>query len=122
MNDPLAEEIVQLRAATPGCAQVIHFNHAGASLPSQATLDAINAQLLREATIGPMEAGVEGARLQEEARHWAARLLGTDSAAIAFTGSGSAAWGTWPSVPWGTGTRATGSWWGGMSGVATWPA
>ena len=93
MNDPLAEEIVQLRAATPGCAQVIHFNHAGASLPSQATLDAINAQLLREATIGPMEAGVEGARLQEQARHWAARLLGTDSAAIAFTSSGSAAWG-----------------------------
>jgi len=93
MNDLLVDEIVRLRAATPGCARVIHFNHAGASLPSQATLDAINAQLLREATIGPMEAGVEGARLQEEARHWAARLLGTDSAAIAFTGSGSAAWG-----------------------------
>ncbi|WP_248806009.1 aminotransferase class V-fold PLP-dependent enzyme [Pseudomonas sp. MWU13-2100] len=93
MNVPLAEEILQLRAATPGCARMIHFNHAGASLPSQATLDAISAQLQREATIGPMEAAIEGTRLQEEARHWAARLLGTDSAAIAFTSSGSAAWG-----------------------------
>ncbi|NWD73233.1 aminotransferase class V-fold PLP-dependent enzyme [Pseudomonas gingeri] len=93
MNDPLADEIVRLRAATPGCARVIHFNHAGASLPSQATLDAISAQLLREANIGPMEAAVEGARLQEQARQWAAQLLGTESAAIAFTSSGSAAWG-----------------------------
>jgi len=93
MSDILADELARLRAATPGCARVIHFNHAGASLPSQATLDVITTQLLREATMGPMEAAVEGARLQEEARQWAARLLGTESAAIAFTSSGSAAWG-----------------------------
>lgn len=92
MSNMLDDQIAHLRAATPGCARVIHFNHAGASLPSQATLDAITAQLLREATIGPMEASVEGTRLQEEARQRAAQLLGTDSAAIAFTSSGSAAW------------------------------
>ena len=37
-----------LRAATPGTRTTVHFNHAGASLPSTATLDAIQAHLRRE--------------------------------------------------------------------------
>ncbi|NVZ27537.1 aminotransferase class V-fold PLP-dependent enzyme [Pseudomonas gingeri] len=85
-------EIARLRAATPGCARVIHFNHAGASLPSQATLDAMTGQLQLEASLGPMEAGVHGARLEEQARQAAAQLLNADTDSIAFASSGSAAW------------------------------
>ena len=49
-------QIQHLREATPGCQSgLVHFNHAGASLPSQATLDAIIEQLQREARDGPME-------------------------------------------------------------------
>ncbi|CRM44874.1 aminotransferase class V-fold PLP-dependent enzyme [Pseudomonas sp. 44 R 15] len=88
---PLA--IRQLRAATPGCqAGTLHFNHAGASLPSQATLDAIVAQLQREAQDGPMEAGEHGAVLVEQARHAAAQLLNAPASSIAFASSGSTAW------------------------------
>lgn len=82
-----------LRDATPGCQSgIAHFNHAGASLPSQATLDAIIEQLHREACDGPMEAGEHGAQLLENARHAAGQLLNAPAASIAFAGSGSAAW------------------------------
>ena len=82
-----------LRDATPGCQSgIVHFNHAGASLPSQATLAAIIAQLHREARDGPMEAGEHGALLLENARRAAAQLLNAPASSIAFAGSGSAAW------------------------------
>ena len=83
----------QLREGTPGCQSgIVHFNHAGASLPSQATLDAIIEQLHREARDGPMEAGEHGAVLVEKARRAAAQLLNAPPASIAFASSGSAAW------------------------------
>ncbi|MCO7608736.1 aminotransferase class V-fold PLP-dependent enzyme [Pseudomonas chlororaphis] len=99
--------LARLREATPGCAQVCHFNHAGASLPSQGTLDAMLGQLQREANEGPMEAAITGAQLQEQAREAAARLLNTSPAAIAFASSGSAAWGMAFSAlpPWQAGDR-----------------
>ena len=84
------DDILRLRAATPGCAQVIHFNHAGASLPSQTTLDAVIEQLQREALGGPME--VADNRVQERARNAAAALLNAQPEDIAFASSGSAAW------------------------------
>jgi selenocysteine lyase/cysteine desulfurase len=98
-------EVERLRAATPGCARVIHFNHAGASLPSQATLDAILGQLQREAFGGPMEAADQ--TIQTRARAAAARLLNTVPEAIAFASSGSAAWGMAFNAlgPWQTGER-----------------
>jgi selenocysteine lyase/cysteine desulfurase len=98
-------EVKRLRAATPGCARVIHFNHAGASLPSQATLDAVIEQLQREAISGPMEAADQS--VQARARHAAARLLNADSENIAFASSGSAAWGMAFNAlgPWQAGER-----------------
>lgn len=84
-------EVERLRAATPGCASVIHFNHAGASLPSQATLDAIVEQLRLEAVCGPMEAADQS--VQARARSAAALLLNAHAESIAFASSGSAAWG-----------------------------
>ncbi|CRM47575.1 aminotransferase class V-fold PLP-dependent enzyme [Pseudomonas sp. 58 R 12] len=86
-------EIQQLRDATPGCQSgIVHFNHAGASLPSQATLDAIIEQLQREARDGPMEAGEHGEVLLEKARRAAGQLLNAPASSIAFASSGSTAW------------------------------
>ncbi|WP_236194284.1 aminotransferase class V-fold PLP-dependent enzyme [Pseudomonas glycinae] len=84
------DDLSRLRAVTPGCAQVFHFNHAGASLPSQATLNAVIEQLQREALGGPMEAADN--RVQERARNAAAALLNAEPEDVAFASSGSAAW------------------------------
>ena len=86
-------QVQHLREATPGCQSgIVHFNHAGASLPSQATLDAIIEQLQREARDGPMEAGEQGAVLVENARRAAGQLLNAPASSIAFASSGSTAW------------------------------
>ena len=86
-------QVQHLRDATPGCQSgIVHFNHAGASLPSQATLDAIIEQLQREARDGPMEAGEQGAVLVEKARRAAGQLLNAPASSIAFASSGSTAW------------------------------
>ena len=86
-------DVQHLRNETPGCQSgIVHFNHAGASLPSQATLDAIIEQLQREARDGPMEAGEHGAVLAEKARRAAAQLLNAPASSIAFASSGSTAW------------------------------
>ncbi|MFL1387891.1 aminotransferase class V-fold PLP-dependent enzyme [Pseudomonas tritici] len=86
-------DVQHLRDDTPGCQSgIVHFNHAGASLPSQATLDAIIEQLQREARDGPMEAGENGEVLLEKARRAAGQLLNAPASSIAFASSGSTAW------------------------------
>jgi cysteine desulfurase / selenocysteine lyase len=86
-------DVQRLREATPGCRSgLVHFNTAGAALPSQATLDTIIEQLQREACDGPMEASEHGAILVEKARRAAGQLLNAPTASIAFAGSGSTAW------------------------------
>lgn len=86
-------QIGELRRETPGIGKIVHFNHSGASLMSQPVLDAIHAQLRREAEIGPHEAHVPVMAQVETARGDAAALLGADLADIAFVGSGSTGWG-----------------------------
>ncbi len=51
-----AQEIERLRSETPGCAQRIHLNNAGASLMPQPVLRAITEHLELEARIGGYEA------------------------------------------------------------------
>ncbi len=86
-------DVEALRAATPGCATSIHFNHAGASLMSAVTLAAITEQLRREASLGPHEAAAAVQDRLDKARADAARLLNATAGEIAFTSSGSAGWG-----------------------------
>lgn len=94
MTAPLTPSAVQaLRALTPGTQSTVHFNHAGASLPSTATLQGIHAHLKREAAQGPMEAGVAARDLTEAARVLAAQLLNAQPDEIALTGGNSSGWG-----------------------------
>jgi len=96
-----------LRASTPGAQCTTHFNHAGASLPSSATLEAIQAHLRREATLGPMEAGVVAREQTERARLLAAQLLNAKPAEIALTTGNSPGWGAAFAAlgPWQPGDR-----------------
>ena len=82
-----------LRALTPGCESVAHFNHAGASLPSRAVLDTIIGHLQDEARLGPMEAALRATDCLDAVRDEAAVLLGARPQEIAFGPSGSALWG-----------------------------
>ncbi|KGD93361.1 class V aminotransferase [Achromobacter sp. RTa] len=94
MSASLTPAAVQaLRALTPGAQTTVHFNHAGASLPSAATLQAIHSHLHREATLGPMEAGVASREQTERARVLAARLFNAQPDEIALTGGNSSGWG-----------------------------
>lgn len=95
-----ALDIEQLRSETPGCAISTHFNHSGSSLPSNSTLAAITEHLQRESLYGPMEAAANAAGLIDEARADAAGLIGATPQEIAFSSSGSAAWGvTFAALP-----------------------
>jgi len=76
IGDWTAEEVARVRAETPGCARVAHFNNAGASLPPQAVLDAHLAHLRREAEIGGYEAQDEAQARIEAVYASVARLIG----------------------------------------------
>ncbi|MGO4129384.1 aminotransferase class V-fold PLP-dependent enzyme [Inquilinus sp. YAF38] len=86
-------DLARLRAETPGIDRVLHFNHAGGSLPPQPVLDAVLAHLQCEAVSGPIEAGIVATPALEEARAEAATLIGATPAEIAFTGSATQGWG-----------------------------
>lgn len=95
MSAPLTLAAVEaLRAQTPGAHSTTHFNHAGASLPSSGTLEAIHAHLMREATTGPMEAGVAARTQTESVRALAAQLFNAQPGEIAMTTGNSQGWGT----------------------------
>jgi cysteine desulfurase / selenocysteine lyase len=81
-----------LRAQAPGTQTTTHFNHAGSSLLSSATLEAVHTQLWREATMGQMEAGVFGREQSERARQLAARLFNAQASEIALTTGNSFGW------------------------------
>lgn len=108
MATPLSTAAVDaLRAQTPGTRTTIHFNHAGASLPSSATLDAIREHLWREATMGQMEAGVIGREQTARARQLAAQLFNAQASEIALTTGNSFGWGAAFAAlgPWRSGDR-----------------
>ena len=86
-------DIARLRAETPGCAALAHFNHSGASLPSEATLQAIIDHLRRESLQGGMEAAAAVADKVSEVRADAEALIGARPGEVAFASSGSAAFG-----------------------------
>lgn len=85
-------EIAGLRAATPGCASVAHFNHAGASLMPQSVLDVTIGHLRREAEIGGHEAADEASARLEAVYASVAALIGAGPDEIALVENATRAW------------------------------
>ena len=85
-------DIERLRSETPGCANVVHFNHAGASLMPSVVLDATIGHLQREAEIGGYEAADEAEVRLEGAYSSIARLINAKADGIAIVENATRAW------------------------------
>jgi selenocysteine lyase/cysteine desulfurase len=86
-------DVDRIRAETPGCSMVTHFNHSSCSLPPLQVTHAITEHLHREALYGPSEMGLAVAADVQATRKAAAQLLNAAAEEIALTGSGSQGWG-----------------------------
>ena len=85
-------DIEQVRAETPGCSQVLHFNNAGASLPPDTVFQAVTDHLELERRIGGYEAE---ARSQEKIDRFYsafATLLNCRPEEIAYVENATRAW------------------------------
>jgi cysteine desulfurase/selenocysteine lyase len=87
-----ALDLARLRADTPGCANVAHFNNAGAALPPTVVVDTMVAHLRREAEIGGYEAHAEAADRVAAVTDSIARLLHTTTRNVALVESATVAW------------------------------
>ncbi len=85
-------DVESVRADTPGCANVLHLNNAGASLPTSIVLERVKAHLDLEAEIGGYEAADRTADEYERIYASIARLLGCQPEEIALVESATRAW------------------------------
>ncbi len=87
-----ALDLARIRADTPGTANVIHLNNAGASLMPTPVVSATVAYLEREAAIGGYEAHAEADAAIEATYGKAAALIGAKPDEIAFIENATRAW------------------------------
>ncbi len=85
-------DVAAARADTPGCAEVVHFNNAGAALPPRPVTEAVIAHLRREEAVGGYEAAAEATDGVQAVYAGAAALIGCASDEIAVVESASRAW------------------------------
>lgn len=89
---PRPIDVAAVRAATPGCAEVIHFNNAGAALPPKVVTDAVIEYTVREALIGGYEAQDAASAAIAATYEALATLLGVRSSQIALIENATRAW------------------------------
>lgn len=77
-------DLDRVRAETPGCEAILHFNNAGAALQPAVVLDTVIAHLRREAEIGGYEAADEALERREAVYRSIARLIGAFPEEIAI--------------------------------------
>ncbi len=85
-------DIIQLRADTPGCSEVLHFNNAGAALQPKPVFQAVISHLELEYRIGGYEAKAQS---QEKINHFYtafATLLNCQPEEVAYLENATRAW------------------------------
>jgi selenocysteine lyase/cysteine desulfurase len=85
-------DLSAVRADTPGCAEVIHFNNAGAALPPKVVTDAVLEYTAHEALIGGYEAADAAAAEIRATYDALAALLGARPHQIALIENATRAW------------------------------
>lgn len=86
------EDVEQLRKETPGTAHLIHFNNAGASLPTMQVLDAITGYLQQEAILGGYEAEARYQKEIDDTYSLIAQLINAQPDEITLVENASSAW------------------------------
>jgi cysteine desulfurase / selenocysteine lyase len=85
-------DLARARRETPGCAHVLHFNNAGASLMPQPVIDAVMNYWQREAVTGGYETARETQEQLQNVYHSIARLINARAEEIALVESATYAW------------------------------
>lgn len=85
-------DIEKLRSETPGLANVIHFNNAGAALMPQAVIDAQIQHLQLEAEIGGYEAAKKARNQIQRSYYAIAQLINANHEEIAIVENATRAW------------------------------
>jgi selenocysteine lyase/cysteine desulfurase len=85
-------DLERVRADVPACADIVHFNNAGSSLPPRPVVDSVVDYLRTEVRMGGYESAAAEAESLDVVYSATSRLLNCAPHEVAFTGSASDSW------------------------------
>ena len=85
-------DLETVRAETPGCDNILHFNNAGCALSPHPVIDSVISHLQLEQRIGGYEAASQAEKEVANFYTQLAQLLNCESSEIAFMESATRAW------------------------------